>query len=74
MEKIKFTYQEQKMLVDFDVARTNIEAVAEFPYSYPEEIISISMNEYKLIIINSDKRYSYENISGVWGNRIIFDI
>lgn len=72
--KIKFTYQGQEILTDFEVARTHIEAIAEFLETYPDEIRSISLTEYKLIIVSSEERYSYENVSGVWGSKIIFEI
>lgn len=74
MEKIKFIYQGQEKIRDFEDIKTCIEAIADFPYYYPNEIISISLNEYKLIIVNSNERYSYENCSGVWGNKIVFEI
>ena len=38
--KIKFIYQEQEILTDFEVARTHIEAIAEFLETYPDEIRS----------------------------------
>lgn len=74
MEKIKFIYCGQEKNSNFEDIRTCIEAIADFPYYYPDEIISISLSEYKLIIMSSNERYSYENCSGVWGNRIIFEI
>lgn len=74
MEKIKFIYHGQKKISDFEEIKDCIEAIANFPYYYPDEIISISLSEYKLIIMSPNERYSYENCSGVWGNRIVFEI
>lgn len=74
MEKIKFIYCGQEKNSNFEDIRTCIETIADFPYCYPDDIISISLSEYKLIIMSPNERYSYENCSGVWGNRIIFEI
>lgn len=74
MEKIKFIYHGQKKISDFEEIKACIEAIANFPYSYPNEIISISLSEYKLMIANLNQRFSYENILGIWGNEVIFNI
>ena len=74
MEKIKFIYQGQEKIRDFEDIKTCIEAIADFPYYYPNKIISISLSKYKLIIVNLNQRFSYENILGVWSNEVIFNI
>lgn len=74
MDKIKFTYQDQEALTDFEKIKAHIENTAEFLQSYPRQIKSVHLTEHKLIIVTSFERHSYENILGVWGNEVVLEI
>lgn len=74
MKKVSFIFNDEKSIKDIEKVKEEIEKIAVFPFNYANDIISISLNKYLLVIVTEYSRYSYENINGVWGNKIELEI